>query len=1049
MIFSAALLLAATLTEAPPVVQHWRLLVGEERVAAFDGEAAPSASVTAGATGAWAWREGEPPRRVAALGPTPRLPPAGELESFEVRVRWPKAPAPIEGAVELVAAPVAMWEEVPEPLLPRVSAGPAAARIEVVRERRVPYRVRLLAGHWGSAWADVPADRMSAELPLDAALERKLRVLGGDGAELGFAQLHVFAAGSGSPVARFAAEPGPLQMAALPNARGLAWVVSAPGHLPRRLDLPAAALPSVLRLEPSFGVRGRLVDAAGRPIPEADIAGAAPLASAGALEVVRETRSDAAGHFELTGLPAGSVRLAARKRDFGSLAATVELPARQEGLDLGTIVMPRGASLRVRVRDARGEAISGASVHARPEIDAPARTDDTGLALLAGATPGSSIELEIRAEGYLPERYRGRVEVEREVAVVLREAFLLQGRFLDSDGVPVEGATARIASGSQVRTVPVGARGELEIELPPGQGGRMTLASPRTAELAVDFEPGEAGEVRDLGDLVAPSSRRLIGALVDALSAKPVAGARIRAPRPDARHPMESWFFGRWLESGSDAEGRFELAGLADLPVRLRIEAPGYAALVLELGPAGEEDVTDLGTIPLAAGASVLVRVPDLDPEIPEASVEVRLDPGRRWQEYEMSRAPLVAGEATFFDVAPGPALVTAVAGREVLCEADLVVEAGLEEPQEVECRPESLEVAGLVRVGGEPSGSGTLVWLSDAASGPGFIVESAGPLGGVRSEIFGGGRPQVDVVVSPDGRFLSRRLRPGGWNVLWIAEERGASRPVAVEIPDLEGRFEVVLDFASGELEGRVVDRDGFPLEGATVTEKGSGATTVSRQDGHFRLLGLEPGALLVQAEKAGERSSATRVVLDPAGTPPPIELVVPSEDEQESVRVAVEGADGGALSGALIFVQSTRGETRVLTSGADGRATLELEEPVPEAVRFALLQPGAGLLGGWLDWERIAGTEVVLRPAPTAHLLVRSDRERSAFELGGPGGWDVGDLLRRLGLPLVIEPGAPLALASLPEGDYLLRTPGRDRILTLVAGENAEVSLEEGVGP
>jgi RNA polymerase sigma factor (sigma-70 family) len=162
----------------------------------------------------------------------------------------------------------------------------------------------------------------------------------------------------------------------------------------------------------------------------------------------------------------------------------------------------------------------------------------------------------------------------------------------------------------------------------------------------------------------------------------------------------------------------------------------------------------------------------------------------------------------------------------------------------------------------------------SDAAEGalpPGYDLsgqvmdDRGGSLTGVRVSLHeGGGELLGEAKTGPDGRFalsvpqqdesqLELRFE-GEWfhSSEWLEFGGRGYRgrlPLTAGARDLGG---IVLE-AAGAVSGTVVDADGAPVAGATLTTWG-GATTTSAEDGSFRLDRLSPGAdgLEVRADGA-----------------------------------------------------------------------------------------------------------------------------------------------------------------------------------------------------
>ncbi|NIM00534.1 MAG: hypothetical protein GTN89_06600 [Acidobacteria bacterium] len=152
-----------------------------------------------------------------------------------------------------------------------------------------------------------------------------------------------------------------------------------------------------------------------------------------------------------------------------------------------------------------------------------------------------------------------------------------------------------------------------------------------------------------------------------------------------------------------------------------------------------------------------------------------------------------------------------------------------------------------------------------------GTVVDSSGePLAGARVNMMrmrsveaGGMAMQVamaeDTTSDAEGRFAFEEQEPGKVSLTGVASGYQEARLADLVIPKGEDLDDVKIELADGAiLQGRVVTPDGRPAIGASVGKVSSGRGFGPRMggdvpvdgDGYYRLEGLAPGALSIEAE-------------------------------------------------------------------------------------------------------------------------------------------------------------------------------------------------------
>ncbi len=363
-----------------------------------------------------------------------------------------------------------------------------------------------------------------------------------------------------------------------------------------------------VRLSTGELLRGRVVDAEGRPVPGVLVLGVPAVDSPA--EWTERTASD--GSFRLLGLPRGSCTLRAWTFDddlrLASEPRTVEVP-REAPVELR---LPRASSLRGVVRDALdGAPIRDATVTAIPLEGTPVRagefaplrtrTDGEGRFTIDGLSPGRT-RLQVSSERYATALTAPQVPSEAPgpvLEVVLQPGVRVRGRVLDAagsamahavlqtvpasfDGTALSILATALGRGAQPRapaarwSTRVQQDGSFDAVLPVGVGERFRLrvlaedCAPWISPILVG--PAAATARRsglDLGDLVVARAGRIEGTCRDQDGRSMVGAVVIAepAPRPDQTPSGTGDGSPRPLREGArtrtDANGHYILTGLA------------------------------------------------------------------------------------------------------------------------------------------------------------------------------------------------------------------------------------------------------------------------------------------------------------------------------------------------------------------------------------------------------------------------------------------------------------------------------------------------------
>jgi hypothetical protein len=1021
---------------------QWRILYPDGRVAAGWGglPAAPAAQSQPAARSIWAWSWLHAPIEIPPSG-APRIPRRfADDGPFWLEVRLSRGARPaLPSGTRLVAAPIEMWREIPEDALPTWPV-PASGHFSVPVDRAHAWRLRLVAEGEGSWWLDVPPRQRSVVVAAVAARGLDVTVIEPDGKPAVDVHARVGEATVRREVNRtWALLQGPagrLTAAGLPDEQDIALSLFKAGFPPLVVRGWTSRLPRRVVLVRGGAVVGRVTDREHRPIggasAEVEAWGFQPLPQLLRLRAV----SKPDGTFELRGLPRGRLGLTLRAPGYVPGVEQLDVAA-GETRDLGTRVLDLGRLLQVEVVDEAGRPVPGAEVQAGPGLSVTA--DAAGHARFA-SLPSAPLQITGTAPGYQPGSRRLQPPFPEPAVLKLRHGFSVRGRLLDGSGAPVAEGSLRIEAASCTSEGSLHADGLFEEDFPPGKEAQLVLRSPATRELRVPLAAGKTGEMRDLGDLSAPAGPEITGKVASGRDGEPIMGARLWLPRPGPKGAAMAWGSRDLVEARSGEDGRFRLSGLAAGPATLRIEATGYARFMVDLVlpdvPEGGS-ATDVGTLTLSGGTLVRVHV---DPSRlgidASADMVARVDLRRRWLDADMLSAQVWNGQAEVPNVPASAALVSVAAGPRIVCQKQVDV-AGDGGELDVDCAKGALLVAGQVLVGGTPAGAGLLSWQWPGDQGYARIDNQVSPTGLRQQQVFGAGRPQVDVQVGADGRFQTQDLTPGAWRVFFQPGQGSATPALGIEIPPGD-RFDTVLPFAGSNVTGVVVTKDGSPAAGARVSELGSGALAFAKANGTFSLTGLSPGRIALQARLEDLSSNVARVDLAADAPPDPVRLTL-GKREPTQIAVTVLDRSGAPAVGAMVFFEEEGKGMRLLVTGTDGSASAGLEAPLAPRVRAGAFANGGFAFGEWASLEQ-AQQGLALQPAATGGMVVRSAKRQGAVRVMSQSGWDVSWMMRLLGASTEITVERPLRLDGLPAGSYTVSLGGATSTVGIAAGSVGE---------
>lgn len=964
---------------------------------------------------AWVWSDDAAPEPLDAAGWCRESAPAAGKQRLALQI----APRDHRAAFTVVAAPAAMWREVPEALLPRFEVKEPYA-LRVPHDGRSAWRVRALSATEGTGWVDVAPTQRSAILGSAPAMTRVLQLLTSAGGAAADAVVEILRQrGNTKPevTARYLSDArGRVSIPALPDLAPVQFVTHHAGHAVDVFSASTAEFPMMRRLEAGSRIRGRLLSGK-EPVPGAAVAVEAWIANDVPHLFSVKTSAAADGSFVIEHLPRRTIALVASKSGLLPHRATLELT--ESEVDLGSIALERGGTIDIVVVDDAEQPVPNAKIDAGS--GRVATSDAKGKARLSDVPANHSVRVTATADGHLRETLELRPPFD-DTKVRLQRGFVVQGRIADPDRVPLLSASIRVEVGASYRVDEAREDGSFEITLKPGEDAKLALSSPSTSELVIPIAPGTAGEVRDLGVITAPRGFSVAGRIV-AADGSPVAGARIWSPKQSSRGPLVAFMNNELVEATTVADGTFRIAGLNAIPLVLRVDAPGFARAFRTVQLDGSVSLVEAGDIVLSRGATLRVKTTATE-------ATARVDTRGENLDIDLLTAAVREGVATVPHVAAGPATITVVRNRRTVCEKRVTIEDGDE--VSVNCNPMQTAVHGTVLIGTSPARGGMLTWASPTQTRAGAaIMERTSPNGLRQQQAWGVADAPLTANVDDAGRFESDEIRPGRWNVSY----GGASQQV--EIPESE-EFELALRFNDTTVTGVVVDREGQPVPRTVVEVTTANAAMLAREDGSFELRGLVAGEHEVRARTFDGRTVTERVRIEEGHDTPPLRLVVGAERPSEVHIVVTRG--GQPAAGAFVFAELENEGQRILTTDATGMATLRIAESSgAKRLRLAGFDQGSWSFGTWRTRDHSAitlaidrGGDLTIAGASGEVEIVRAD------------GWNVSQLLRRIGAPSRVEPATPLILGGLAPGNYTVAVGAKTLQAEVTAGRSRALSFE-----
>ena len=710
--------------------------------------------------------------------------------------------------------------------------------------------------------------------------------------------------------------------------------VEAKGYAPlTQPDIPAGATLQ-LRVKPGVRLAGILKDRIkGTPIDAATVLAWEKGAESFGEEACRSAKSGKDGRFVINDLPEGKVTAEARAPGHApSRSGSVTLP---KG-DLELLLDPAGG-LTGLVTDTGGDPVAGAEVSVASRAESgvkrrSAKSGPDGHYRIPDAASESVSAMTVRAPKFLDASREGPAPADGVVDFVLERGGSITG-------------TVRGYDGKAPAAFRVGVRPAREGE-PPGKPA-IEFKDPTGVFRVDDLDPGtytvevlaeryasvdkadievKAEQVTDLGTLTLLSQSMLRGRAVTARDRAPVESAAVRIVPIAGTDGRDLSAPTSWTAT-TGADGTFTTPELPAGTFDLTIEHPQFAPARTRVTFRPDADTPEM-LVEMFRGGALTGSVVDAK-LLPAAGVRIVATQGTDGE----SRIADTASDGQYFmdGLTPGTWTVTRQQVRQAGSNASDTKLAAIREGEtttvDFDEKPR-VTVSGVVIKGDAPVPNVSIYFVA---------IDNSVPRDGTSATADGDGRFQVGLLHG--GRYQVSVVFPGTSNT-------GGHSVVTLNIPD-QPEVQQNIVFSTQAIGGRVVDEGRKGVKGALVTAVRQGtvpgdsprqSTTMTIDDGTFRIEGLDPGSYRVTA-RAKAFASAEEFPVVVADDQPEPDLVLTLQ-RGWIMRGRLLDPQGRGVPGALVVVAPNgASESGYLPSQTDANGVFRITAPADGPVNVGAI--------------------------------------------------------------------------------------------------------------